>query len=82
MQDQKTSSWFERHGLTPPTHVSHDATPDNLREKLRLLKVHSWRLEGNRLIAKTDMGEVVNYIDPGLVMTGVDGNNLPVFRRI
>lgn len=81
MQDEKTLQWFNRHGLTPPSHTSHGINLEDLSEKLRPLKARSWRLEGNRLIAKTDVGEIVNYIDPGVIMTGVD-NNLPVFKRI
>lgn len=82
MQNDKTNQWFERHGLTPPTHIPHGVNPDDLAARLRPLKARSWRLEGNRLIAETDMGKVVNYIDPGVIMTGVDENNLPVFKRI
>lgn len=79
--DQKTLDFYSRHGLTPPSHVSHGVTPDDIRDKLRPLKAHSWRLEGNRLIAKTDMGDVVNYIDPAYIMIGVE-NDLPVFKRL
>lgn len=82
MHEQKVVDWFNRHGLTPPSHTSHGATPDDIRDKLRPLHVRSWRLEGNRLVAKTDMGDVVNYIDPRYIMTGVDANNLPVFKRL
>lgn len=81
MQDERVRAWFEKHGLTPPTSTPHGVTPDNIREKLTPLKAKSWRLEGNRLIAKTDMGDVVNYIDPGYIMTGVK-NDLPVFKKI
>jgi hypothetical protein len=82
MHDQKYLDWFNRHGLTPPNHTSHGVTPSDIRDKLRPLQPRSWRLEGNRLIASTDMGDVVNYIDPNYIMTGVDGDNLPVFRRL
>lgn len=82
MQNDKADDWYVKHGITPPTTTPHGVSPDDLSEKLKPLKARSWRLEGNRLIAKTDMGEVVNYIDPGVIMTGVDENNLPVFRRI
>lgn len=82
MQDEKILNWFNRHGLTPPRHISHDLRVDDISTKLRPLKAHSWRLEGNRLIAKTDMGDVVNYIDPSYVMTGVDDNNLPILKKI
>ncbi len=82
MHDQKTLDWFSRHGLTPPAHTSHGVTPDDIRAKLEPLRARSWHLEGNRLVAKTDMGDVVNYIDPAYIMTGVDKDNLPVFKRL
>jgi hypothetical protein len=82
MQDDKTLKWFERHGITPPSHTPHGATADDIRDKLRPLKAKAWRLEGNRLVATTDLGEVVNYIDTNYVMTGVDDQNLTMFKRI
>lgn len=82
MQDDRVRAWFERQGLTPPSTTPHGVTTDNIREKLQPLKAKSWKLEGNRLIAETDMGPVVNYIDPGYIMTGVDENNLPVFKKL
>lgn len=82
MQDEKTLKWFEKHGAAPPSHTPHGVSADDLGEKLKPVKIRSWRLEGNRLVAKTDMGELVNYIDPGVIMTGVDERNLPIFKRI
>jgi hypothetical protein len=82
MQDEKARQWFERHNLTPPSHTAHGVTPDNIHDKLVPLRAYSWRLEGNRLIARTNMGDLVNYIDPNYIMTGVDENNLPVFKRL
>lgn len=82
MRDDKDRAWFEKHGLTPPSHTEHGVNQDNIRDKLKRLEAKKWRLEGNRLVAETDMGEVVNYIDPDVIMTGVDENNLPVFKRI
>ncbi len=81
MLDDKTKQWFERHNLTPPSHTPH-GNLDDLADKMRPVKIRSWRLEGNRLVAETDMGRLVNYIDPNVIMTGVDDNNLPIFRRI
>lgn len=83
MHDQKTLDWFNRHGVLPPAHTSHGVTLDDITEKLQPLKARSWRLEGNRLIAKTDMGDVVNYIPPNYIMTGIDkDNNLPILKRL
>lgn len=82
MNDEKTVQWYERRGVTPPSSTPHGVKLDDLGDRLRPLKARSWKLEGNRLIAKTDLGDVVNYIDPGVIMTGVDERNLPVFKRL
>lgn len=80
--DQKQTDWYARKGLTPPSHTSHGLTADDISKELKQLKPHSWRLEGNRLIAKTEMGELVNHIDPSYILTGVDKNNLPTFKKV
>lgn len=82
MQDEKVRAWFERHGLTPPSSTPHGVTTDDIRDKLKPLKAKSWRLEGNRLVAETDMGLVVNYIDPGYLLVGTGDDGLPIFRKI
>jgi len=79
--DDKTKQWFERHNLTPPSHTPHGSA-DDIADKMRPAKIRSWRMEGNRLIAETDIGRLVNYVDPNVVMTGVDENNRPIFKRI
>jgi hypothetical protein len=82
MQDDKSQSWFNRHGVAPPSSIPHGVSLDDVASKLRPLKAKAWKLEGNRLIADTHMGQVINYIDPGVIMTGVDSDNLPIFKRI
>lgn len=83
MQNQNEASWYQKHNVAPPTHIPHGVTADNIREKLQPLRAKSWRLEGNRLIAKTDMGDVVNYISPNYIMTGTDETtNLPILKKI
>ena len=82
MNDDKTLSWFNRKGLTPPEHISHDISLDDISKKLKPLKPHSWRLEGNKLIAKTDVGELVNYIPTNYILVGTDKQGLPKFEEI
>ena len=81
MLDDKAKQWFERHNLTPPSHVPH-GNVDDIDKNMRPAKIRSWHLKGNRLIAETDMGKLVNYIDPRYIMTGVDSNNMPIFKRV
>lgn len=82
MLDNKDLKWFQRNNLTPPSSVSHGLTPDEIGSKVKPLKPHSWRLEGNRLIAKTEMGELVNYISTDYILTGIDKDGLPVLTKI
>lgn len=80
--DEQTLKWFQKNNLTPPSHTSHGVTADDLADKMHPLKVHRWRLEGNRLVATTDLGEVVNHINPGYIMAGVDERNLPILKKL
>lgn len=74
--------WYRKHNVEPPGKTAHGITPDEIQEKLIPLKPHSWRLEGNKLIAKTDMGELINFIPTDYILTGTDENGLPTFRKI
>lgn len=78
----QTDDWYSKKGLEPPEHISHGLNADDISTRLQPLKAQSWRLEGNRLIAKTSMGEVVNLIDPSYIMVGVDQQNLPILKKV
>ncbi len=75
-------NWYLKNNLVPPTRISHDVTDEQLTSRMEKLKPHSWRLEGNRLISKTDRGELVNIINPGYILTGIDKQGLPILVRI
>lgn len=81
MYKAPNSKFFEDKNLTPPS-VSEHGTDEDIREKLKPLKVTSWHMEGNKLIGQTEMGEVVNYLSTDIIMTGVDEDNLPILTRI
>lgn len=82
MHDEQTLKWFERYGLKKPEHVSHGVTPDDIGDRLRQLKPYAWRLEGNKLIGLTDMGNLVQTIPTDYVLEGRSENGLPRFRKI
>lgn len=81
MHDEKTIQWFIKHGKRPPEHIPH-GTPDVIQDNIRHLRPHSWRLEGNQLIGKTDMGPLVQTISTDYICMGSDENGLPIFKRI
>lgn len=74
-------SWYTKRGATPPQRTSHNLTADEIIEKLEPLKPTNWRLEGNKLIADTAMGPLINYISTDYIMTGVE-DGLPVFKKV
>jgi hypothetical protein len=75
-------SWYERHGAKPPEHILHDVTPDDLPKKMRRLKATNWRQEGNKLIADTEMGPLINFLPTDVILDGVDNEGLPKFRKL
>jgi len=75
------TDFFNKYKLTPPETVSH-GTEDDISKKVTKLECRNWRLEGNRLIADTDMGPLVNIIPSNFIMTGVDNENMPVLEEI
>lgn len=77
-----SDSFYRKHGVEPPKSIPHGITPEELAEKLKPLKLSNWRQEGNRLIADTPMGPLVNVIPTDYLLTGIDDNNLPVLTKI
>ena len=82
MHDPETIKWFGEQGLTPPSHTSHDLTPNDIARRVTPLKPRNWRLEGNKLIADTDWGPLVNYIPTDYILTGTDGRGLPILKKL
>lgn len=78
------ADFFRKFKLEPPEAISHNIedTPSNpLSEQIPKTKVTGWYLDGNRLVAQTELGEVINHIDSGYIMRGVDKNNLPILEK-
>jgi hypothetical protein len=79
--DESTRREFEAWGKTPPTSEAH-GTDETIRAQLTPLKTRSWRLQGNQLIADTELGELVQLISPDYILTGIDASGMPILTRI
>lgn len=75
------TDFFVKRNLPAPTAVPHGFDED-IREKLKAQKPTEWRLEGNKLIGKTEMGDVAQYIGTDYILKGTDENGLPILEKI
>ena len=72
---------FKEWDVPLPTREAH-GTPEDIRGNLKSVQPRNWRLQGNRLIADTDMGELSQTIPTDRILTGTDDKGLPVFKKI
>jgi hypothetical protein len=78
----KDDAWFHKQGVAPPERIQHDLTPDDIQERVQSINPKNYRAEGDRLIADTDVGTLVQYIPTTHIFTGTDENGLPTFRKL
>ncbi len=81
MYDKKLLDLYERLGLDLPS-VEQHGTEEDVRRNLKSVNPRNWRLTGNKLIADTDVGPLVNYISTDYICRGTDENGLPILERI
>lgn len=72
---------FKNWGEPLPSRQSH-GSDDDIRSSLKSVNPTNWRLEGNRLIADTEMGELSQTIPTSHILIGTDDKGLPVFREV
>lgn len=75
------SDFFRKRNLAVPT-VDLHGTEEDIREKLKPLKPNSWTLEGNKLVGKTEMGPLIQYIPTDYICKGADENGLPILEKV
>jgi len=75
-------SWYIRQGFTPPERISHDLKVEDISKVVKSVNPTNWRAEGDRLIADTDVGPLVQKIPTTHIFIGTDENNLPKFKKI
>lgn len=74
------SDFWRKYKMDAPEAISH-GTESDIKDKMVKLQPNVWRLEGNRLIGETEMGELVNYIPTNVILVGQE-NGLPVFKEV
>lgn len=80
--DPKTLRDFARWGKTPPEHIPHGATSDDIASKLVPLKPNNWYMEGNQLIGETEMGKLCQFLPTDYICVGVDADGMPKLKKI
>lgn len=75
------TDFIRKLGAALPTVATH-TTEEDIKKNMKQLLPNSWRLEGNTLTGETDMGPLVQTIDPAYILIGVDDNGLPMFRKV
>jgi hypothetical protein len=81
MHDEKELRWYDRMGVQRPSHQPH-GTIEDIQASMSQAKAKNWRMEGNKLIADTDMGELVQWLPTDIICKGTDDQGLPILTRI
>lgn len=79
--DKNIEEMFNRWGKTPPAHYPH-GTAEEIRANMKSVNCRNWRLEGNQLIAETDMGPLVQTIPSNYVCHGTGEDGMPILVKI
>ena len=75
------TDFFTKRNLTVPSSTPHGLDED-IREKIKAVKPTSWRMEGNKLIGQSELGEVAQYISTEYILKGTDKEGLPILEKI
>lgn len=79
------SDYWRKYELPAPETIDHGVhisnNEDDLSDKFTKLLPNEWKLEGNKLIGKTEMGLLVQMIPTDYILEATE-NGLPKFRRV
>ena len=81
MHNEQELKQYDRWGVRRPEHIPH-GTAEDIRANLKRLETTNWRLEGNKLIADTDQGPLVQFIPTNYVCRGTDEQGLPILDKL
>lgn len=85
LPNDKDLRWFDYNKVARPSHEEHglrDTFEMPLSKQLVSGNPRNWVLKGNTLHCDTDFGPLVQRINPGYVMIGVDDRGLPTFKKV
>lgn len=72
---------FKNWQLPLPTRELH-GTPDDIRGNLKSINPRNWRQQGDKLIAETDIGPLINFLPTNIQLQGTDEDGLPTFKKL
>lgn len=72
---------FKEWGEPLPSRDAH-GTDDDIRSNLKSVNPRNWTLEGNKLIADTEVGKLVQTIPTSHILIGTDAQGLPIFKQV
>jgi len=75
------SDFFRKFNIPAPETIAHGVDED-IAKKFSKLETTNWRMEGNKLIADTPMGPLVNTISTDYICRGTDKQGLPILEKI
>lgn len=73
--------WFKLMGKPAPSKEGH-GTEQDILENLKPVKLTNWRLQGNVLMADSDLGPYAHRIPSDLIMRGTDLQGLPILTKV
>lgn len=79
--DDRTLREFKKWGQPLPSHKTH-GTEDEIRDKMEQLLPNSWHMEGNKLVGRTKMGPLIQWLPTDYICLGTDENGLPVLKKV
>ena len=84
MYSDKELAFFDRHGKPRPAHFAHgeDTYEHPASANLQPMVGTNWHLEGNKLTCDTPNGPLTQFLPTNVIMTGLDGNGYPQFKKI
>lgn len=82
---KKESSWYERHGVAEPEHISHGLTDEELEAKFKDIRentVHgNWKLQGNYLSCNKCPNPHGGLIPTTHILEGTDERGMPILTK-
>lgn len=72
---------FKEWGVPLPTREVHGTSAD-IRSNMEKAHCTNWRMEGNKLIADTQFGPLVQFLPTDMICRGTDDKGLPILEKI
>jgi len=72
---------YRKLGIEAPDSTLH-GTEEEIKEQMSKYTPINWKLSGNKLIAYTEIGKVMQKIPTDYICYGIDEKGLPILKKI